>query len=126
VRLLTTIRALTGFGDAAGGTDHWWGQRITGVMLVLLGVWFVASLVLLPSLQYDAVVVFVGDTANGILLSLLCLVAAFHSYLGVQVVIEDYVHAAGLHTLAIALARLAHAVLAAASLYAIFAMGPGA
>jgi len=126
MRLLTTVRALTGFGDAAGGTDHWWGQRITGVMLVLLGAWFVVSLVLLPSLQHGDVVEFASRTTNGVLLSLLCIAAAFHSYLGVQVVIEDYVHAAGLHKLAIVLSRLMHVVLAAMALYAIFAMGAGA
>ena len=126
MRLLTTIRALTGFGDAAGGTDHWWGQRITGVMLVLLGAWFVASLVLLPSVGHSDVVNFISGMTNSILLSLLCLVATFHSYLGVQVVIEDYVHASGLHKLAIAISRLTHLVLAVAALYAIVVMGAGA
>jgi len=126
MRLLATIRALTGLGDAAGGTDHWWGQRISGVMLVFLGLWFVGSMVLLPSMEYDVVVEFVGVTANGVLLSLLCLVTAFHSHLGVQVVIEDYVHADGLHIFSIAASRLAHVVAAIVAVYAIVQIGTGA
>jgi len=125
MKLLATVRALTGFGDAAGGTDHWWGQRVSGVMLVLLGVWFIVSLVLLPDMQHDTIVDFAGGTSNGILLSLLCLVVAFHSYLGVQVVIEDYVHAAGLHNFSIIASRLVHLVVVIAAVYSIVRLGTG-
>ncbi len=126
MKLVASLRALTGFGDATGGTDHWWGQRITGVALVVLGFWFAASLVVLPSLEHHIVVEFISTPLNRVLVSMLCLAAAYHSYLGVQVVIEDYVHAAGLNRASMIVSRIGHLVVAAVAVYAILEIGGGA
>jgi len=123
MKLVASLRALTGLGDAAGGTDHWWGQRITGVALVVLGLWFAASLVILPGLEHHIVVEFIGTPLNRVLLSMLCLAAAYHSYLGVQVVIEDYVHAAGIHRASMIVSRIGHLVVATVAVYAILEIG---
>jgi len=125
MKLVASLRALTGLGDAAGGTDHWWGQRITGVALVLLGLWFAASLVVLPNLEHHIVVEFIGTPLNRVLLSMLCPAAAYHSYLGVQVVIEDYVHAAGIHRASMIASRIGHLVVATVAVYAILEIGGG-
>ena len=122
---VASMRALLGLGDAEGGTDHWWGQRISGIALVLLGLWFVLSVLSLPSLEYHIVVEFVGRSLNNVLLSLLCLAAAYHSNLGVQVVIEDYVHAATLHKAAIVFCRIAHLLLAVVAVFAVIRIGNG-
>jgi len=116
---IASIRALFGLGDAEGGTDHWWGQRISGIALVLLGLWFVMSLVALPSLEYYIVVEFVGRSLNNVLLSLLCLAAAYHSNLGVQVVIEDYVHGVTLNKASLVISRIAHLLVALITVYAV-------
>ena len=124
--LRAPLGRVLGLGTAKDGTDHWWGQRVSGVALVLLGLWFVASLAALPSLEHYTVVEFIGRPINTVLLTLLCLAVAYHSYLGVQVVIEDYVHGHGLKIASLVLSRFAHVFVAALSIYAVLRIGLGA
>lgn len=124
--LSASVRALVGLGDAEGGTDHFWGQRVSAVALLLLGLWFVVQLATLNGFAYEDVVAFVAAPYNRILLSLLCVMLAYHSNLGVQVVIEDYVHAAGLFRVSMIGSRIAHLLVAVLSVYAVFAIGVGA
>jgi len=124
--LRAPLGRVLGLGTAKDGTDHWWGQRVSGVALVLLGLWFVASVIVLPSLDHGIVVEFIGQPLNSVLLSLLCLTAAYHSWLGVQVVIEDYVHAHGSKIVSLILSRFAHVFVAVISTYAILKIGLGA
>ena len=77
----------------------------------------------LESLAYLDVIRFVAQPMNGILLVLLSITVAYHSYLGVQVVIEDYVHGHGLKLAALIASRFAHAFIAVAMLYAILSIG---
>lgn len=123
--LKTPLGRVLGLGSAKEGTDHWWGQRISAVALVFLGGWFGYSLVRLESLTYLDVIRFVGVPLNGVLLSLLSITLAYHSYLGVQVVIEDYVHAPGTKVVSLLLSRFAHAFVAIAAVYAILVIGIG-
>jgi succinate dehydrogenase / fumarate reductase membrane anchor subunit len=123
--LKTPLGRVLGLGSAKEGTDHWWAQRVSAVALVLLGVWFVISLLRLESLTYLDVIRFVGVPLNAILLSLLSLTLAYHSYLGVQVVIEDYVHAPGAKVVSLLLSRFAHVLVAIAAVYAILVIGIG-
>ena len=123
--LKTPLGRVLGLGSAKEGTDHWWAQRVSAVALILLGGWFVISLLRLESLTYLDVIRFVGVPLNAILLSLLSLTLAYHSYLGVQVVIEDYVHAPGAKVVSLLLSRFAHALVAIATVYAILVIGIG-
>ena len=66
---------------------------------------------------------YVGDPLNAVLLILLTLTMAHHSWLGVQVVIEDYVHDALLKVLALIAVRFAHVFIAVAAVYAIVSIG---
>jgi len=124
--LRAPLGRVLGLGTAKDGTDHWWGQRVSGVALVLLGLWFIAALVTMPSLEHGSVIEFIGRPLNSVLLSLLCLTAAYHSLLGVQVVIEDYVHAPGSKIVSLILSRFAHVFVAVMSIYAILRIGLGA
>jgi len=124
--LRAPLGRVLGLGTAKDGTDHWWGQRISGIALVLLGLWFIAALVIMPSLEHGSVVEFIGRPLNSVLLSLLCLTAAYHSLLGVQVVIEDYVHAHGSKIVSLILSRFAHVFVTVISIYAILRIGLGA
>ncbi len=85
-----------GLGAAHGGTDHWIGQRYTAVANLLLGLWLFASLVLLPSLDHWAVTGWIAQPLVAVPL-ILFLVSIFnHLRLGLQVLVEDYVHDEGL------------------------------
>ena len=79
-------------GSAGSGVHHWWVQRLTAVALVPLGVWLLVSLLTLPSLDFVTLVSWIGGTWTASLLTLFVLTASWHSRLGVQVVLEDYVH----------------------------------
>jgi succinate dehydrogenase / fumarate reductase membrane anchor subunit len=124
--LRTPLGRVLGHGSAKSGTDHWWAQRVSGVALVVLGLWFAWSLTQLHGLAYGNVIEFLRVPLNGILLSLLCITVAYHSYLGIQVVVEDYVHSAALKVGSLIASRFAHVVVAAACVYSILRIGLGA
>ena len=69
-------------------------QRLTALALLLLGPWLIVSLALLPDLDYGTVRAWASGLVNASLLAVLVLTLCWHSQLGVQVVIEDYVHGA--------------------------------
>ena len=124
--LRTPLSRVLGLGSAKEGTDHWWAQRVSGVALVLLGLWFSISLARLEGLAFGNVFQFIAQPANGVLLTLLCITVAYHSYLGIQVVIEDYVHGPALKVASLVLSRFAHVLVAVASVYSILRIGFGA
>ncbi|MDH3747225.1 MAG: succinate dehydrogenase, hydrophobic membrane anchor protein [Gammaproteobacteria bacterium] len=121
--LRTPLSRVLGHGSAKEGTAHFVSQRISAIALVLLGGWFLVSMYLLESTAYLEVVRYIGRPLNSVLLSLLSVIVAYHSYLGVQVVIEDYVHAPGLKLLALIGSRFAHTLIAVASVYAVIRIG---
>jgi succinate dehydrogenase / fumarate reductase, membrane anchor subunit len=83
----------------------------------------VYALFSLESYAFLEVQRFIGDPMNAVLLILLTVTMAHHSWLGVQVVIEDYVHEALLKMLALIAVRFAHIFIAVAALYAIVSIG---
>lgn len=87
------------------GTGHFVAQRVTAIMLVLLGLWFAFSLTTMTDFSHDEVVTAIDRIINRMLLLLLIVTTAYHSYLGIQVVIEDYVHAAGLNKASLIISR---------------------
>ena len=93
--LRTPLGRVRGLGSAKDGTHHWWMQRVTAVALVPLTVWFVASLVALVGADYDTVVAWIGQPVVAVLLILFLFTGFWHLKLGLQVVIEDYVHSEG-------------------------------
>ena len=123
--LRTPLGRVLGLGTAREGTEHWWAQRVSAVALLLLGAWFVIAIVMLDGLDHAAAVAFVAAPWNGVLLMLLSVTLAYHSYLGVQVVVEDYVHAPGIKVVSLMLSRFAHVFVAVAAVYAIVRVGIG-
>jgi len=114
-----------GTGAAHDGVRHWWMQRLTSIALVPLTVWFVVSLLALPSLGYGTVIAWMSQSWTALLLILLVLTAAWHSQLGVRVVVEDYIHGAGARTLTLVLIGFTHVLLAAAGVFAILKVAFG-
>ena len=123
--LRSPLGRVLGLGSAKDGTDHWWAQRVSAVALVLLGGWFGYSLVRLEGLTYLDVIRFINQPINAVLLALLSLTLAYHSYLGVQVVIEDYIHAPGAKVTWLIFSRFAHILVAISAVYAILVIGIG-
>ena len=121
--LRTPLGRVLGLGTAKDGTSHWWGQRVSAVALLLLGLWFAWLLAVTPDFSHAAVVAEIGRPINSILLLLLAVTLAYHSYLGIQVVIEDYVHAPGLKVATLLFSRFAHILLVAAAVFAILKIG---
>ena len=123
--LRSPLGRVLGLGSAKDGTDHFLSQRISAIALALLGLWFLYSMLTIESLTYLDVYRFIRQPMNTVLLALTCLTVAYHSYLGVQVVIEDYFHSAGLKLFSLIASRFAHAFVAVASVYAVMRIGLG-
>lgn len=88
----TSIGRVRGLGAAHSGSHHWLIIRYTAIGSLLLTVWFVASLLMLPSLSYEAVRQWIVQPIPATAMALFVLVNIWHARLGIQVVIEDYVH----------------------------------
>ncbi|MGX9981586.1 succinate dehydrogenase, hydrophobic membrane anchor protein [Methylobacterium fujisawaense] len=86
-------RAL-GLGSARSGTAHWWAERVSAIALVPLAVWFAASLIARAGSDHAAVRAWLGNPLAATSLILLLFALFHHTALGLQVVIEDYVHGA--------------------------------
>ena len=110
---------MLGSGSAKSGTDHWWAQRVTAVALLLLGGWFIVSLLLLDGFSHASVAAWASRPFNGVMLLLLSVTLAWHSALGVQVVLEDYVHGPFVKVASLLVNRFAHAFLAIAAVVAV-------
>lgn len=122
----TPLNQVRGLGSAREGTHHWWLQRLTAVALVPLSIWFVASLVSMSDADYASVVTWVRSPVVTVLL--LCLIWALfhHAQLGVQVVLEDYVHAEWLKVASIVALKFASILLGLASAIAVLKVSLGA
>jgi succinate dehydrogenase / fumarate reductase membrane anchor subunit len=81
-----------GLGSARAGSHHWWAQRLTAIALVPLTLWFIFSVIHLTGATHQVVTAWLSSPLTlGLMLALI--IATFHHLqLGVQVVIEDYVH----------------------------------
>jgi succinate dehydrogenase / fumarate reductase, membrane anchor subunit len=117
--LRSPLGRVLGLGSAKDGTGHWWAQRVSSVALVPLGIWFVAALLCLPSFDYVTVRSWIAAPFNGLLLILLVAVTAYHSSLGVSVVIEDYVSSHGTRLIASVLLRFVYVLAAAGGIFAV-------
>jgi len=122
--LRSPLGKVLGMGSAKEGVHHWWLQRLTSIALVPLTIWFVVSLLSLPSFEHVTVVSWMAQTSTALLLILFILVATWHSQLGVRVVVEDYVHG-GSKTLTLVLITFIHAVVAAAGIFAVLKVAFG-
>lgn len=99
--LRTDLGKVRGLGSAKTGTRHWWLQRVSAVALMPLLIWFIASLVSHAAVSHAVVTAWIAQPLVAVILSLLVVAAFFHARLGVQVVIEDYVHDHGLKVAAL-------------------------
>lgn len=94
-----------GLGSANSGVEHWWAERVSAVALVPLTLWFVASVIAHTGSDYAGFVTWLREFPTTVLIILLLVALFHHTALGLQVVIEDYVHS-GLRFVAIVTVRL--------------------
>ena len=88
----TSIGRVRGLGAAHSGSHHWLIIRYTAIGSLLLTVWFGVSLLLLPNLSHATVLEWLARPVPATAMALFILVNIWHARLGIQVVIEDYVH----------------------------------
>jgi len=91
----TGIGRVRGLGSAKHGSIHWWRQRVTAAGNLLLVPWFIVSLFRLPSFDYATVAGWMASPLVAVPLVLLTISVFYHLRLGLQVVLEDYVHEEG-------------------------------
>lgn len=87
------IQTKSGHSGAGDATKHWWTLRLTAVALVPLAVWFVVSLVALAGADYPTMVAWVSNPFVTVLLLTMIVALFYHLRLGLQDMVEDYVHA---------------------------------
>jgi succinate dehydrogenase / fumarate reductase membrane anchor subunit len=107
-----------GLGSAKEGVGAWWAERVSAVALLPLTLWFAASIIAHTGSDYATLVVWLRTPLAAILMTLLLIALFYHTALGLQVVIEDYVHSATKFAAVIA-ARLGCCALATAGVVAI-------
>jgi succinate dehydrogenase / fumarate reductase, membrane anchor subunit len=123
--LRSPLARARGLGSAQDGTAHWWAQRVTAVALVPLTIWFVASVVLLTNCTYERFTAWLGSLLPATLTILLIVATFHHAQLGLQVVIEDYVHHEGAKLAGIVLVKLAAFALGAAAVVSVLKIAFG-
>jgi len=124
--LQTPLGKILGHGSAKDGTHHWWSQRMTAVALVPLGLWFVIAILGMDSFAHVDIALWLGQPVNAILLILLLVALLQHSQLGLQVVVEDYVHTDWLKVATLMIFKFAHVALGVAATYSIIILSVGA
>ena len=120
--LRSPLGRVLGFGPAREGVGHWWVQRVTAVALIPLTLWFVISLLARQLQSYDAMRGWLGQPWVAVLTILLVLTLAWHSKLGVEVVVEDYVHGKAAKTTLLLLSTFVHAAAAVAGVFAVLVL----
>ena len=91
-RLRSPLGRAIGLGSAKEGVDHWWAQRITAIALVPLVIWGIFLVLALVNADYVQARAIVHQPFAAIWLAALVIATFWHAQLGLQVVIEDYVH----------------------------------
>jgi succinate dehydrogenase / fumarate reductase membrane anchor subunit len=97
----TALGRVRGLGSAKSGTTAFWHQRLTGLALVALSIAFIWIAVAVSGKDYNTVRTIVASPLVGILIVLFVLSGVYHMQIGMQVIIEDYVHTEALKMVAL-------------------------
>ncbi len=117
--LRTPISKVRGQGSARSGTHHFWMQRVTAVALIPLGMWFLCALMFHMGNDRADVLAWLSQPLVSILFLLLITSGLYHLKLGLQVVIEDYIHGEGMKLVSQLAVTLGCAAVGIASVFAV-------
>jgi len=115
----TPLKRARGLGSGKSGTHHFWVQRVTAIVLTPLAIWFVWTLVTLVGADLETARGIIARPWNTIIFAVFLVSMFWHAKLGLQIVIEDYVHRRALEITAHFLNNFLCGLGAVASLYAI-------
>jgi succinate dehydrogenase / fumarate reductase membrane anchor subunit len=115
----TPTARVRGLGSAKEGAEHWWTERLTSIATFALFVWLIVSVVRIDNLGYHSVREWLHEPLAAVPMLLLIVATFWHLKLGLQVVIEDYVHDEGNKFFTIALLNFFVVTAAAFALFAV-------
>jgi succinate dehydrogenase / fumarate reductase membrane anchor subunit len=118
-RLRSPLGRVMGLGSAKEGVAHWWAQRLTAVAMIPLLIWFVIEIISLTGAPREAVVAWLHGPFAAIVTVLMLIAVFYHMALGVQVVVEDYVHSEWSKITLLMLNKFVAFALAAAGIFAV-------
>jgi succinate dehydrogenase / fumarate reductase membrane anchor subunit len=116
--LRTELGRVRGLGSAKEGVRHWWAQRVTAIALIPLSLWFIAGIVFLIDVDRATAIQWLGSPVTLGLMSLFLIALIYHAVLGLQVVVEDYIHSHVAKLTLLLLIQFAGFALAAAGIIA--------
>jgi succinate dehydrogenase / fumarate reductase membrane anchor subunit len=122
----TSLARVKGLGSAHAGTEHFWAQRVTGVANLVLLIVVIYSVIHLAGASLEAVRDYFGSPIVTALALLFALSAAYHMRLGMQVIIEDYIHSKAPKTALLLLNTFFAALVALTCVVAIIKLSLGA
>ena len=92
MKAVNPLARARGHGSAKHGVQHWWLQRASALLLILLTAWLLYALVTLSSKGYEEAIAFISSPFHAASAILFAITVLYHAMLGLQVVIEDYIH----------------------------------
>ena len=125
MRLRTPLSQARGLGAAGEGIHHWWTQRLTALALIPLSLWVVVSIIGVVGADYPTAVQWGRSPVVAVLLLLFTASAFYHAQLGLQVVLEDYVHVGWAKVATIILSKLLMITLAFVAGFAVLRVALG-
>ena len=93
--LETPLARVRGLGAAGEGAEHWWDERLSSIAVLLLSVWLIVSLLRLPTIDHGTIAEWLAQPLAAVPMLLLIVAAFWHARMGLQVIVEDYVHEEG-------------------------------
>ena len=112
-QMQTSFDRTQGLGSAREGVGHWWMQRVTAVALIPLTLWLTASLIARARDDYGSFIIWLRTPFNSVVMVVLLIALFYHMALGLQVVVEDYVHTDSIKIQTVVVIHLASFTLAA-------------
>ncbi|MEP0519470.1 MAG: succinate dehydrogenase, hydrophobic membrane anchor protein [Hyphomicrobiales bacterium] len=121
----TPLKSVRHLGSAKDGTTHFWQQRLTAVANVPLVIAFVVLVIMLSNASHAEFIATIGSPLGAVIMIATILSVSWHMRLGMQVIIEDYIHSEGLKVLLVIGNTFFTAAIALISVFAVLKLSFG-